>query len=88
MFYQMEGKLSALTFKARRKISTIAILKMKNLHFCVPTGPPLKARQNERRGKMRCVLRLTYLSVNHMKSFKEIGDVVQNGLEDLRETAS
>ena len=23
-----------------------------------------------------------------MKSFKEIGDVVENGLEDLRETAS
>ena len=61
---------------------------MKNLHFCVPTGRPLKTRQNERRGKMRCVLRLTYLSVNHTKSFKEIDDVVQNGLEDLRETAS
>ena len=43
MFYQMEGKLSALNLKARRKMSTenIAILNMKNLHFCVPTGPPL-----------------------------------------------
>ena len=61
---------------------------MKILHFCDPTGPPLKTRQNERRGKMRCVLRVTYLSVNHMKSFKEIGDVVQNGLEDIRKTAS
>ena len=26
--------------------------------------------------------------VNHMKIFKEIGDVAQNGFEDLRETAS
>ena len=38
----------------------IAILNMKNLHFCVLTGAPLKTRQNERRGKMRYVLRLTY----------------------------
>ena len=63
MFYQMEGKLSALYFKARRKMSlyvNVAILNMKNLHFFVPTGPPLKIRQNERRGKMRCVLKLTY----------------------------
>ena len=53
---------------------------MKNLHFFVPKGPPSKIRQNKRRGKMRCVLKL----INHTKSFKEIGDVVQNGLEDLK----
>ena len=58
------------------------------LHFCFQTEPPLKTRQNEPRGKKRCVLRLTYLSVNHMKSFQEIGAVVQHGLEYLRETAS
>ena len=26
--------------------------------------------------------------ISHTQSFKEIGDIVQNGLEDLRETAS
>ena len=38
----------------------IGILNMENWHFFVPTGPPLKMRQNERRGKMRGVLKLTY----------------------------
>ena len=33
---------------------------------------------------MRCVWKL----INHTKSFKEIGDVVQNGLEDLRESTA
>ena len=60
MFYQMEGKLSALNLKARQLYENIAVLKVKNLHFCVPTGPPLKTSQNERRGKIRSVLRLTY----------------------------
>ena len=61
---------------------------MKNLNFCDPTTPPLKTRPNERRGNMRCVLKLTYQNGGHTKSFKEIGDIVQNGLEDFRETAS
>ena len=29
-----------------------------------------------------------YDCVNHTKSFKEMGDAMQNGLEDLRETVS
>ena len=66
----------------------IAILNTKNLHFCDPTGHPLKTRQNERLGKNRCVLKLSCESVNHKTILKEVGDVVQNGLEDLRETAS
>ena len=61
---------------------------MKILHFCVPTGPPLKNGQNEGRGKMRCILKLTYESVNHMQSFKGIRDIVQNGFEVLGETLS
>ena len=87
MFDQMEGKLSALNSRHDGRCQhyeNIAILNPKNLHFFVPTGPPLKIRQNERRGKIRCVLKLTYLSVNHTKSFKKIGDAVQNWLRDLR----
>ena len=61
MFYQMEGKLSALNFKARRKMSTLwKYCDFEHENFFVPTGPPLKIRQNELRSKMRCVLRLTY----------------------------
>ena len=84
MFYQMEGKLSALNLRHDGRCQlyeNIAILNTKNLHF---PPPPLKIGQNERRGKIRCVLKLTYLSVNHTQSFKKIGDVVQNGLQDLR----
>ena len=41
-----------------------------------------------RRGKMKCVFKLTCLSVNHAKSFKKVSDVVQNGLDDLSRAAS
>ena len=57
MFYQMDVKLSELRCQL---YENIAILNMKNLHFCDPTGPLLKTRQNERRGKLRCVLKITY----------------------------
>ena len=37
---------------------------------------------------MKCILNITSQSVTHMESFKEIRDMVQNGFEDLKETAS
>ena len=37
---------------------------------------------------MKRILKLISQSVTHMQSFKEIRDMVQNGFEDLRETAS
>ena len=37
---------------------------------------------------MKCILKLNSQSVTYMQSFKEICDMVQNGYEDLRETAS
>ena len=68
--------------------STEDVNFMKILNFCVPTGSLLKNGQNEVKGKMRCILKLTNESVNHMQSFKGIRDIVQNGFEVLRETAS
>ena len=63
MLYQMEGKLCALILRHDGRCQlyeNIAILNIKNLHFCDQTGTPLKTRQNERRGKMRLILKLTY----------------------------
>ena len=37
---------------------------------------------------MKCILKITSQSVTHMQSFKEVCDMVQNGYEDLTETAS
>ena len=37
---------------------------------------------------MKCISKLTLQSVTHVQSFKEICDIVQNGYEDLKETAS
>ena len=46
----MEGKFFAFNFQARQKMSTLGNycdFEMKNLHFFVPKGPPLKISQNE-----------------------------------------
>ena len=37
---------------------------------------------------MKCILKVTSQSATRMQSFKEICDMVQNGYDDLRETAS
>ena len=45
MFYQMEGKFSALNFQARQKMSTLGKycdFEMKNLYFFCPKGTPLE----------------------------------------------
>ena len=63
MYYLTEGKLSGFNFKARRKKLTVwkyCDFKHEKFIFLCPNENPLENEQNERRGKMRCILKLTY----------------------------
>ena len=49
---------------------------------------PQRDRQNKFRTQSKCILKVITLSSTHMKSFREICLLTQNGYEDLAETAS